>query len=181
MAHLIFLFFWSIEGVWPLGWFFHQVDRRIHNGELNHQPLCSVLGTSPLSSRSLGSPRTFYDTYYYTLFVKIAIGSRVFVGNFNIILEFSTLGLLQICMNNTKFVKIWLRESHKWNSKSLLEQSSDIFHVLEAKVLMVQCRLPGFDKFFIPSIKAPFTLLYFICGHFVGLGLSHVQLMTNYA
>jgi hypothetical protein len=37
---------------------FHQVERKFHNQESDHQPLHSILGISPLPSSSLGSSRT---------------------------------------------------------------------------------------------------------------------------
>jgi hypothetical protein len=40
--------------------FIHQVERRCHGWELNRQPLRLVLGTSPLSSGSLGSSRIIF-------------------------------------------------------------------------------------------------------------------------
>ena len=48
-------YFWNTRGAWPPGWFFRQVERRFHRRESNHQPLLSILGTSPLSSSSFGS------------------------------------------------------------------------------------------------------------------------------
>jgi hypothetical protein len=57
------------EGRGHISSFIRQVERRFHDHELNRQPLCLVLGISPLSSGSLGSCQTTYfsNLKYVTL------------------------------------------------------------------------------------------------------------------